>query len=148
MPKNPVVLIHGIFDTERVFRRMRSALHGQGFAVHPVNLTPNNGKAGLDRLAEQLAASVEAKFGLRQPIDIVGFSMGGLVARDFLQRLGGNKRVERLITIATPHNGTWTAFLLGNAGARQMRPGSPFLKDLNCDVEMLKRVRVTALDAF
>jgi assimilatory nitrate reductase catalytic subunit len=54
-------------------------------------------------------------------------------------------RVRRFISISTPHDGTWTAFLLGNSGARQMRPGSSFLRDLNHDASMLDRLHVTSI---
>jgi triacylglycerol lipase len=71
--------------------------------------------------------------------------MGGLVARDYLQRLGGIDRVHRFIAISSPHNGTWTAFLRNKAGARRMRPGSAFLADLNGDIELLDRIRTTTI---
>jgi triacylglycerol esterase/lipase EstA (alpha/beta hydrolase family) len=71
--------------------------------------------------------------------------MGGLVARYYVQRLGGIERVRRLITISSPHNGTCAAFLRRNGGARQMRPGSAFLCDLNRDVSVLDRIDFTSI---
>ena len=56
--------------------------------------------------------------------------MGGLVARHYLQELGGAKRCQRLITISSPHRGTLTAWLHPGKGAQQMRPGSHFLNKL------------------
>ena len=143
--RNPVLLIHGINDTGALFKRMAAYLQGNGWQVHRLSLTPNNGDAGLDELAEQIASYVQANFVDDQALDLVGFSMGGLVSRYYLQRLGGIERVRRLITISAPHHGTWTAFLLGNPGARQMRPGSPFLRDLNRDAMMLDRLQVTSI---
>jgi triacylglycerol lipase len=109
-------------------------------------LTPNNGDAGREDLAGQIAAYVEVNFrGAEQRLDLVGFSMGGLVSRYYVQRLGGSRRVDHLVTISAPHGGTWTAYLQCNRGARQMRPGSPFLKDLQQDVETLKNVRFVSV---
>jgi triacylglycerol lipase len=71
--------------------------------------------------------------------------MGGLVSRYYLQRLGGIHRVRKFVTIATPHRGTWTGFLRANPGARDMRPGSAFLRDLNRDVEMLDGISFTSI---
>jgi triacylglycerol lipase len=141
----PVLLVHGIDDTERVFRRMGPWLQERGLEVHSLNLVPNDGKVGLDELANQFAAFIGSRFSGNQRFDIVAFSMGGLVSRYYLQRLGGVERVEKFISISAPHHGTWTAFLRANAGARQMRPGSEFLKDLANDAAILNRIRVTAI---
>jgi triacylglycerol lipase len=137
---NPVLLIHGIDDTDRLFRYMIPWLQSKGLQVHSLNLIPNNGDAGIDELARQLAAYVGAAVPPGQFVDLVGFSMGGLIARYYLQRLGGLERVQRFIAISSPHSGTWTAFLRGNPAARQMRPGSDFLKDLNRDAAILNRI--------
>ena len=42
---------------------------------------------------------------------IVGHSMGGLVARHYIQHFNGDKRVQSLITLGSPHHGTPTALL-------------------------------------
>jgi triacylglycerol lipase len=145
MAQNPVVLVHGIDDTAALFRRMKPYLEHEGLPVHSLNLVPNNGKADLAELARQLDSFVRVNFTTDQAIDMIAFSMGGLVARYYLQRLGGIDRVRRFVTIATPHRGTWTAFLRANPGARDMRPGSRFLEDLNRDVEMLDRISFTSI---
>ena len=142
---SPVLLIHGIDDTEALFRKMRHYLQRHGRDVHSINLVPNNGDAGLDKLAQQVVACVEPRFRDGETIDLIGFSMGGLVARYYVQRLGGLKRVRRFVTISSPHKGTFTAFLRRNEGARQMRPGSPFLCDLDPDMEMLERLSFTSI---
>ena len=142
---NPVLLVHGIGDTEAVFDRMAAWLRDHEHEVHTLNLTPNNGDAPLERLADQLAAFAVSRFGATRSFDIVGFSMGGIVARYYQQRLGGIDRVNRFIAISSPHHGTWMAFLGKNPGARQMRPGSAFLADLNRDVESLRRIRTATI---
>jgi triacylglycerol lipase len=142
---NPILLIHGIDDTDRLFRHMIPWLQSKGLPVHSLNLIPNNGDAGIDELANQIAVFVGTAVPANRLIDLVGFSMGGLVARYYLQRLGGLERVQRFITISSPHHGTLTAFLRGNPGARQMRPGSDFLKDLNRDATALDRIQFTTI---
>jgi triacylglycerol lipase len=133
-----VLLVHGIYDTMAKFYRMKPYLERGGLSVHSFNLVPNDGKAPLSELAQQLDKHVRATFTAGQAIDLVGFSMGGLVSRYYIQRLGGIHRVRKFVTIGTPHRGTWTAFLRANAGARNMRPGSAFLEDLNRDIAMLE----------
>ena len=142
---NPVLLIHGIDDTDRLFRHIIPRLQGKGLQVHSLNLIPNNGDAGIDELARQLSVFVGTTVPAGQFVDLVGFSMGGLVARYYLQRLGGLERVKKFIAISSPHNGTWTAFLRRNPGGRQMRPGSDLLKDLNRDAAVLDRIQLTTI---
>jgi triacylglycerol esterase/lipase EstA (alpha/beta hydrolase family) len=67
--------------------------------------------------------------GGAQAVVIVAHSMGGLVARACLARRGAG-RVVRLVTLASPHNGTRLAKLGLGANARQMRPDSAFLEGL------------------
>jgi triacylglycerol lipase len=71
--------------------------------------------------------------------------MGGIVSRYYIQRLGGIQRVQRFITIASPHQGTFTAYLRPNLGCNQMRRGSLFLQNLNHDAAMLERINFTSI---
>jgi triacylglycerol lipase len=141
----PVILIHGIDDSVRLFRTMQPFLEQRGFSVHSFNLTPNDGTASLSRLARQVESYVRERLRTEETFDIVGFSMGGLIARYYIQRLGGLGRVRRFITIAAPHRGTWTAYLRNNPGARDMRPGSPFLMDLDRDADSLGALSFTSI---
>ena len=143
--QNPVLLVHGINDTGAVFNKMAFSLRQQGLSVHTVDLIPNNGSEVLEKLAQQVANYVNDTFATAQPLDIVGFSMGGIVSRYYIQRLGGINRVQRFITISSPHHGTIVAYGTWLAGALQMRPHSDFLNDLNSDVEMLKQLNFTSI---
>jgi triacylglycerol lipase len=145
MAGRPVFLVHGIDDTIALFSHMTPYLERGGLSVHSLNLSPNNGDAALPDLAQQLDAHVRTTSPRDEVIDLVGFSMGGLISRYYLQRLGGIRRVRNFVTIGTPHRGTWTAFLRANPGAHNMRPKSAFLSDLNRDIEMLERVSFTSI---
>ncbi len=116
-----------------------------GWSVHSINLTPNWGNASLEELAKQMADYIDANFDKQQPLDLVGLSMGGLVTRYYLQRLGGINRVQRFIAISSPHSGTWMAYTLWGKGCVQMRPGSAFLEDLNRDATVLKKLNFTSI---
>lgn len=144
--RNPVLLIHGIDDTAALFATMAPYLKVRGWESHSLDLLPNDGAHGLDVLAQQVAAYVDRTFGPDQPFDLVGFSMGGIISRYYVQRLGGMDRVQRFVTIASPHQGTWTAYLRWNPGACHMRPECDFLKDLNRDAaETLGRLAFTSI---
>lgn len=142
---NPVILVHGIFRTSSVFRKLSPHLEKQGFSVYTLDLKPNNATLGLDKMATRLADFVNQTFAPNQPIDLVGLSMGGLVTRYYVQRLGGIDRVQRYITISAPHHGTWLAYLLNRRACVQMRPGSPLLNDLNREIWMLERLNFTSI---
>jgi triacylglycerol lipase len=143
--RNPVVLIHGIWDTNTIFNKMSAHLTQLGWSVHSLNLTPNDGSLGLDLLAQQLAEYIRENFEPEQPLDLVGYSMGGIVSRYYVQRLGGIDRVQRFVTLSSPHRGTLTAYSLPLPGYLQMRPDSGLLRDLNQDITMLKRINFTSM---
>ena len=143
--QNPVLLVHGINDTGAVFNKMAFYLRQQGLSVYTVDLIPNNGSEVLEKLAQQVANYVNDTFEAAQLLDIVGFSMGGIVSRYYIQRLGGINRVQRFITISSPHKGTIIAYGTWLAGAVQMRPNSDFINDLNADFKMLKQLNFTSI---
>jgi pimeloyl-ACP methyl ester carboxylesterase len=83
---------------------------------------------------ERAVHRLEAATGLA-PV-IVAHSMGGLVARAWLRsrathrRSDGTDEAARLITLGTPHRGTWLAGAGRTASARQMRMDSPWMAGL------------------
>ena len=144
--RNPLILVHGIWDTSKIFGQLSSYLRERGWSVSALDLVPNNCYIGLDKLAEQVADYANKTFGPDKPFDLVGFSMGGIVSRYYVQRLGGINRVRRFVTVSSPHHGTLMAHALPLKGSIQMRPDSEFLQDLNRDApEMLGRLNFTSL---
>ena len=144
-PENTVVLVHGFADDSRRMQTMASWLRSKGWTVYTPTLTPSWGQIGLDALAGQLDAFINAAIRPGDKFDLVGFSMGGLVCRYYLQRMDGARRVSRLVTLGTPHRGSLWAWTLPNAGCRQMRPGSPFLNDLNNDTVVFQAIKFTSI---
>jgi triacylglycerol lipase len=151
--RNPVLLVHGITDTSDKMKHIASHLWGLGWEVFDIDLQPSNGDVNLEILAVQIADRVKTFLdrwqqltGIAdQQIDLIGFSMGGLVSRYYVQRLGGIDQVQRFITISSPHNGTIAANFSLKPGCRQMRPNSTFMKDLSSDVDLLKSLNFTSL---
>jgi len=130
--KPPVVLLHGFIDNRSVFVLLRRSLaqHGRQ-QIESLNYSPLT--CDIRTAAELLGRHVEQvceRTGSER-VDVVGHSLGGLIARYYVQRLGGDGRVRTLVTLGTPHSGTRVA-PLANAHpiVRQMRPGSPVLEEL------------------
>lgn len=143
--RNPVLLVHGLMDTSHKMRKIATHLRGLGWQVADIDLTANNGDTRLEILAQQVAAKIDRTFAPHQPIDLLGFSMGGLVSRYYIQRLGGLDRIQRFITISTPHRGTIAANFSTRCGCIQMRPDHDFIQDLNRDVNRLNELNFTSL---
>jgi triacylglycerol lipase len=144
----PVVVVHGIWDNERSVAPLARSLVQRGHAqVHALSLDPPWGNASIETLAQQLDAFVEALVGRLgvSAVDLVGFSMGALISRTYLQLYGGDRRVRRFVSISGPHRGTVTAYALPLTGVRQMRPGSALLQRLGSDVSHLTNVEVHCL---
>jgi triacylglycerol lipase len=141
----PVLLVHGIWNSSSQMSLLRASLVQGGIErVHSMDLVPNDGQASIAELGMQVSREAEAlavRFGVER-IDIVGFSMGALVSRWFLQRAGGTQRVRRFVSISGPHHGTVTAYALDSIGVRDMRPRSALLRDLASDADPFASVEV------
>ncbi len=140
-PVRDVVLIHGILDTPWTMRKLDRCLKEAGFTTHVIKLKPATGVAPLEVLAAQVRDVVEADIAPGDRFSVVGFSMGGVIARYYAQRLADPDRIDALVTISTPHCGTWLAYVLPFSGVRQMRPRSALLRDLDDDVEEYGDIR-------
>lgn len=145
MKRNPVVLVHGIWNTAEIFSVLRAHLEREGWQVHALSMQPNNGDAPLEELAEQVKHFVDERLEPAQRFDLIGFSMGGLVSRYYVQRLDGLSRLERFVTVSAPHNGTILGWFSHRYGVRQMKPKSPFIQDLNQDITRLSQVQFFSL---
>ncbi|WP_416983642.1 esterase/lipase family protein [Streptomyces sp. T028] len=129
----PVILLHGFIDNRSVFVLLRRSLaqHGR-HRVESLNYSPLT--CDIRTAAELLGRHIEeicARTGSTR-VDVVGHSLGGLIARYYVQRLGGDVRVRTLVTLGTPHSGT-KVVPLANAHpiVRQMRPGSEVIEELS-----------------
>jgi pimeloyl-ACP methyl ester carboxylesterase len=128
----PVVLLHGFIDNRSVFVLLRRSLarygwhHLESLNYSPLTCDIRTAAELLDRHIEEICA----RTGHRE-VDIVGHSLGGLIARYYVQRLGGDRRVRTLVTLGTPHGGTSVAPLAAaHPIVRQMRSGSAPIEEL------------------
>jgi len=128
----PILLVHGIVSNRSIFTLLRRGLTRRGFSnVFAMNyLTVANdvraAAAGLSVEVERIVA--ETGF---ERIHIIGHSLGGLIARYYVTRLGGDARVHTLITLGTPHRGSYAAYAVPTTLMHQMRPGSALMRELD-----------------
>ena len=137
-----VVLVHGFGDTGRLFRRLWRHLEARGHLCQAPTLHPRDGALGMEDLSGKLESFIRANVARGAPVALVGFSMGAVVARHYLQARGGAGRASAFFSIAGPHRGTLSAYFHGGAGVRQMRPGSAFLRDLQAGAGALRGLPV------
>ena len=127
----PVVLVHGLIDNRSVFSVMRRGLRKRGFSqictwnYSPLLTDVARGAADLGARIEEICEQTG-----HERVHVVGHSLGGLIARFHVQRQDGDRRVESLVTLGTPHSGSVLAHVLPTPLVRQLRPGSPVLREL------------------
>lgn len=131
----PILLVHGLGDNRSVFTMLRRTLRRYGFGrVRTVNYSPLT--SDVRSAARALGRQVEAlcqQTGYER-IHVVGHSLGGIVARYYVQCLSGHDRVHTLVTLGSPHSGTWVAAAVAKVLpitlCRQLRPGSDLMAEL------------------
>ncbi len=139
MAHNPVILVHGILGQRHLYWNIfKRRLESDGVRFHDCVLP--YGMLGDIRIAARfLKDKVDSALrgSHQEKVDLVCHSAGGLVARYYLMYLGGDRQVERIVTMGTPHQGTYFSWMIGPplSGiahvARQTRPGSRFLDEIN-----------------
>jgi triacylglycerol lipase len=143
MTPPPLVLVHGMLDTSAVFDALQRELAGRRDPLLIPDLPLRLGRTTVEEGGKRLGRAIEAAFGREQPLDLLGFSMGGVIARYWIQRLGGHHRTRRFLSVGSPQQGTltaqpWPGWLFG--GIADLKRGSALLEALNSDLDPLRRI--------
>ena len=129
--ETPILLVHGMVDNRSIFTVLRRGLVHRGFGrIETINYSIFTGD--IRTAAASLGAEVERiveETGYER-IHVIGHSMGGLIARYYVTRLGGDEHVHTLVTLGTPHQGSYLAYVWDNGLTRQLRPGSALYEEL------------------
>jgi len=142
-----VLLLHGFFQTRQVWKVMEDRLRADGYGVFSFDLGGLLWRLNNRSIDEQARMISDKLDGIceRYELDrfhIVGHSMGGLIARTYVQQYGGDRRVKSLVTLGTPHRGTPTAAVgvwlmaggILSSNPWEMIPYSRFMRGLNRDI--------------
>lgn len=126
-----VVLVHGFCCNRGIWNPWLQRLRRERRAFVAVNLEPVFGSIdSYDAMLGDALSRVEAVTGL--PPLVVCHSMGGLAVRAWLAKRHASgaaraARIHRVVTIGSPHHGTWLARFSRATNVRQMREGSEWL---------------------
>ncbi len=124
-----VVLVHGFVCNRGLWNRWMPRMREQGVPFVAVNLEPVFGTiSDYAPLIDQAVRRIEQATGLA-PV-VVGHSMGGLAIRAWFSSFGGDGRVHRVITIGSPHRGTWLGRFGMTRNAREMALGTAWQRAL------------------
>lgn len=155
---DPVILVEGTGSSDPLvpavdLNLLADRLEADGYTAFVFPL-PGRGLGDIGETSEQFAPFVDevlAETGVSR-VDIVGHSQGGLVARYFIEFLGGAGKVDSFVGLATPHYGTRIADVaalygvldcLGYPFCQQVVTGSAWLAELNGDDDTFGAVRYT-----
>lgn len=129
----PVLLVPGWGAPHLHTRWIAWELSRRGMKVETMRL-PNMAVGDMNRSAELVSDEVDrimAETGADR-VSLVGYSLGGLIARIYLQDLRGYQKLGRAVFVGAPQDGIYTGYaaLFTKAG-RQVSKGSVFMRNLN-----------------
>lgn len=134
----PTLVVHGYLTPPLANLPVHLALRTRGIRSRDVPI-PGLNTQDIARSAALVADEVERvleRTGATE-VDLVGVSMGGMIAAHYVRCLGGHERVRRTVTLGTPFRGTRIAGMIGRlpivgtVAARQMGPDSEIVRALS-----------------
>jgi pimeloyl-ACP methyl ester carboxylesterase len=133
--KVALLFVHGFTCNQSIWQPMARYFADLGHPTAGVDLEPL--EVSIDQYGEQIDAAVNAliKRTGQSQVALIGHSMGGLAIRAYCRDYGSGA-VRQVITLGSPHNGTWITRL-----AR-----SPNTKELSLDSEWLAKLAANEND--
>ncbi len=129
--ETPVVLLHGLFDNQGSWLWFKHHLRKHGFRnTVSLNLSSWHNEETLTELLAKRIDELRLQLGVNQ-VHLVGHSMGGMIARNYVQLRGGAAKVDKLVCLGSPHQGSKLATFSFAPLGKILIPASDFLSRLN-----------------
>ena len=130
-PRPPVIVLHGLFQNRSSLLPLQWRLRAAGYdRIFSINTPPwRDLETHLDAVAAAVAA-VRQRCASRQVV-LVGHSLGGILARGYVQLRDGAPQVAACVTLGTPHHGSKLAPFAVTRLGRALLPGSALLTRMN-----------------
>jgi len=140
----PVLFVHGYFCNRAIWLPFMREAAQRGYLCEAVNLEPpfgsiDNYADGIEHAVGDLAARASTKDVL-----LVCHSMGGLAVRAWMRKYG-HERARRVVTLGTPHRGTFHAGFASGRNAEQMQQGSLWIAELESTESPERRALFTCI---
>ncbi|KAG8959666.1 hypothetical protein FRC00_001359 [Tulasnella sp. 408] len=154
-PKNPIVLVHGLFGFDTLYgivnywNEIPETLQAAGAEVYVATVSPTS---SVQVRAEELLVQISRKYPGRN-VHLIGHSMGGLDCRHLVTHLlpRASFRVLSVSTIATPHRGSPTADVVAGSHITEIPGFRPFLNLFQVgrgDLEAFKSLSTSNMKDF
>jgi len=129
--ETPVLLLHGLFVNQSCWFWFKRQLRQQGFQnVVTMNLSSWHSEEALTELLAKRVDELRHQLGVNK-VSLVGHSMGGMIARNYIQLRGGHDKVEQFVCLGSPHHGSKLATFSMDPLGKLLIPNSDFLQRLN-----------------
>lgn len=133
----PVLLIPGVYEPWRYLLTIGLRLHRAG---HPVHVLPELGY-NVAPIAETAALAQRYLVGHNLwNVAIVGHSKGGIVGKHMMAFDDLDRRVDRMVAIASPFSGSARAKYVPVRTIRPFLPGDTLLGTLAANLELNSRI--------
>lgn len=129
--ETPVLLLHGLFDNRASWFWFKKQLKQRGINnVITLNLSSWHSEEVLTELLSKRIDELRHQLGVNK-VHLIGHSMGGIIARNYIQLRGGESKVDKLICLGSPHAGSKLATFSVSPLGKHLIPGSAFMQRLN-----------------
>lgn len=129
--KTPVILLHGLFTNQSCWFYFKRRLKNLGVEnIVTLNLSGWHREEVQTELLAKRVDELRHRLGVNK-VSLVGHSMGGIIARNYIQLRGGDTKIDRCICLGSPHHGSRLAPFSFSPLGKHLIPGSEFLQRLN-----------------
>lgn len=122
---DPILLVHGYRGSPDTWAEMIARFAAEGRTAVAIDLPSEDNVVNATAIRDFLAARGWSR------VDLVGQSMGGLSARQFVKFVKSKVVVDSYVSLGTPQYGIYSACVLPQGFGGQMCPNSSFLRALN-----------------
>jgi pimeloyl-ACP methyl ester carboxylesterase len=128
--ETPVLLLHGMFNNRASWFWFKWTLRKQGINnIATINLSSWHNEEVLTELVAKKVDELRHRLGVDK-VHLVGHSMGGIIARNYMQLRGGASKIDRCIYLGVPHLGSKLAPFAVSPLGQLLIPGADFLERL------------------
>lgn len=137
-----IVFVHGYLSNPASFFPLSAYLQSMG--KKQILSFRYSSKLGVERAAKELRDYLKNHVrGGR--VDLVCHSLGGVIARVYIQELGVHRKVDKCISLGTPHLGTYNSYWVSSKIGKELRPDSDLMKRLSQSKKTSPKVTFTSI---